>query len=191
MSISNHIVALQDMLDEWRQLGSKLLPNGVELIGQLGSEDSWMHAVYPSLLLEDVGDLEADLGRSLPNGYRTFLKGCGGLICFGGLFTLYPYRGVGPLDSSLSTAGEGLVRVNQLLSGASWMPSDAIAIATNALDGSVQVVGMGDNPEEVVRCDPRDGDVIERHEHVFACVSDRLTRSDRRFFPDLCDVSPT
>jgi len=184
MSITESIVGFQDRLDEWRQLGSRHLQSGVELIGGCDEDgDPWLHAVYPALSKVEVGQLEIDLGRRLPATYRSFLLGCGGLSCFAGLFMVHPYR---KLEKSLAVGAvtDSVLRLNQLLSGAEWMTSSAIAFASNALDGSVQVLGMGRTPAEVLRCDVRTGEVVERHEHIFACVDDRLSKCDRNYLSD-------
>ena len=72
----------------------------------------------------------------------------------------------------------GLVEVNHAIDMFGWRRRDAVVFAVNGWDGSVHVAGMGDTPNEVVRCDRVTGRVIERHADVFACVEARLYRLD-------------
>ena len=54
------IVNIQDFLDRWRQMGSRKLTSGTELIGEVPTEDGelWMHAIYPKLPLASLEKLQ-------------------------------------------------------------------------------------------------------------------------------------
>jgi hypothetical protein len=173
-SNTEHIVRIHDLFEEWRQLGSLRLPNGVELIGRVPDDGVWMHAVFPPLDAQAIGALQRDVGVPLAPSLRVFYRCCGGLSLFRGMFELHG-RFRGPTQSSVP---KDVVRLNHLLDVQGWKPPGAVAFAQNCWDMSVHVAGMTANRDEVVRCDWRTGAVIETHANVFACIDDRLHRID-------------
>lgn len=180
MNALQHIVRIQDLLEGWRALGSLRLRNGVELIGRVPDEDSgvWMHVVFPGLRGERMQQLEHELGTSLPRSLRAFYECCGGMNLFFGAFTLRGLRRPGFGLGSGALQPEDIVALNHELDAQGWKPRGAVAFAENALDLSVHLVGMGDAPAQVVRCERSTGRVLERHDDVFACVDARLYRLD-------------
>lgn len=180
MNALQHIMRIQDLFEGWRALGSLRLRNGVELIGRVPDEDSamWMHVVFPGLHGERLLQLEHELGTSLPRSLRAFYECCGGMSLFFGAFTLRGLRRPGFGLGSGALQPEDIVALNHELDAQGWKPRGAVAFAENALDLSVHLVGMGDAPAQVVRCERSSGRVLERHEDVFACVDARLYRLD-------------
>ena len=180
MNALQHIVRIQDLLEDWRALGSLRLRNGVELIGRVPDEDAsvWMHVVFPRLRGELLAHLERQLGTPLPQSLRAFYGCCGGMSLFLGAFTLRGLRRPGFGLGSGALQPEDIVSLNHELDGQGWTPRGAVAFAENALDLSVHLVGMGETPAQVVRCERSTGKVLERHDDVFACVDARLYRLD-------------
>lgn len=180
MNALQHIVRIQDLLEDWRSLGSLRLRNGVELIGRVPDEDGavWMHVVFPGLRGERLRRLEHELGATLPRSLRAFYECCGGMSLFFGAFRLRGLRRPGFGLGSGALQPEDIVALNHELDALGWKPRQAVAFAENALDQTVHLVGMGETSAQIVRCERSTGRVLERHEDVFACVAARLYRLD-------------
>ena len=174
------IASIQDLLGCWRTMGSRRLRSGAELIAEVpdGERDMWMHAVFPGQSAAKLDQLEVALGKPLPKRLRAFYRGCGGMTLFMGAFTLHGIRRPGFRGRDGSLEPECVVELNHLLDMLGWLPDDAVAFACNGWDGSVFVLGMGQNDKEVVRCERSSGAIIERYEDVFSCVDARLYHLD-------------
>ncbi|MCU0863554.1 MAG: SMI1/KNR4 family protein [Planctomycetes bacterium] len=180
MNATQHIVCIQDLLDQWRAMGRQLLRNGVELIGQLPIDDqvAWLHVVFPPLSADGIEVLDRELGVPLPSGLRALLRCCGGMSLFSGAFHLAGRRrpGVAVGDGALQPFD--LVALNHEIDVIGWKPKHAVAFAQNSWDLTVHVTGMAEQPEGVVRCERQTGRIIEQHDDVFACIAARLSRLD-------------
>lgn len=180
MNATQHIVCIQDLLDEWRAMGRQQLRSGAELIAKVPMEDqqAWMHVVFPPLDTGGIERLERDLGTSLPRDLSALLRCCGGMTLFSGAFHLAGRRcpGISTGDDSLQPFD--LVALNHELDVLGWKPKSAVAFAQNSWDLTVHVTGMDRSARDVVRCERTTGRVIEVHEDVFACVAARLSRLD-------------
>ena len=180
MNATQHIVCIQDLLEQWRALGHQLLRNGTELIGQLPLDDhvAWLHVVFPPLDAGGIEALERDLGTALPPSLRTLLRCCGGMSLFSGAFHLAGRRRSGITTGDGALQPFDLIALNHELDVHGWKPKHAVAFAQNSWDLTVHVIGMAGHPEGVVRCERQSGRVIEQHDDVFACIAARLSRLD-------------
>ena len=180
MNATQHIVCIQDLLDEWRAMGRQQLRSGTELIAQVPLDDqvAWMHVVFPPLDTAGIERLERDLGTPLPRDLSALLRCCGGMTLFSGAFHLAGRRrpGISTGDGALQPFD--LVALNHELDVLGWKPKSAVAFAQNSWDLTVHVIGMAGHPEGVVRCERQSGRVIEQHDDVFACIAARLSRLD-------------
>ncbi len=178
---------IQDVFEAWRELGSKMLPNGTELMGRHGQEGDdgveggWMHAVFPRLGAVDLVVLEGLLSTPLSGDLRRFYSACGGMVLFGGLFRIYGLprpRGV------LFENGPGpddIVTLNHELDHCDWKEPGAIAVATNDWDASVYFAGMGETESEIVRVAQATGEVLGRSATIWSLVAEKLYRLDEMF----------
>lgn len=174
------IARIQDLLDEWRALGSRRLGNGVELIGHqlVDDEEVWLHAVHPALTPAAITTIEHRLGSALPPDLRTFFRCVGGIVAFSGLFEVHGLRHPGLLLGERAVQPGCLVTLNHEIDALGWRRGKAVAFAENRWDMSVYVAGQAVRPGEIQRCERATGRVLETHESVFACVAARLTRLD-------------
>jgi hypothetical protein len=177
------ITRIHDVFEAWRDLGSKLLPNGTELIGRNsdGEYDGWMHAVFPRLDSERIDRIAAELGTELPVDLRRFYSACGGMILFGGLFRFFGLPMPRGLVYENGVAVDDVVSLNHQLDSFGWKPRGAIAVASSEWDASVFVAGMGDTPEQIVRVDRATGAELARIKSIWALVADKLYRLDEMF----------
>ncbi|MFK7741908.1 MAG: SMI1/KNR4 family protein [Planctomycetota bacterium] len=180
MSQTLSIAKIQELFDSWREMGSVMLSSGAELIASYpyGDETRWMHALFPGLDTEHLKLLEADLGQSLPRQLRAFLRGCGGLTLFQGMFSLYGLRQQGFVASDAALQPESLVELNRGMQAVGRLEPGWIAFAQNALDSSIYVTSTDNSISEVRRIELGKGEVIERHSDIFACIESRLYRLD-------------
>jgi hypothetical protein len=178
--VTDCIVTIQDLLDKWRELGHEKLPNGTELIGRFPDEETptWTHVVFPGLSPRRIGMLEAKIGGLLPSRLNAFYRLIGGMTLFVGAFRMAGARTPGIRCGIDSLCPDDIVELNHELDVLGWKPRGAVAFATNSWDGSVHLAGMGQAPDEIVRCERVSGRILECHENVFTCVSSRLTRLD-------------
>lgn len=178
---TRHILRIQDLLDGWRALGSRRLPDGVELIARVPdvATETWLHAVFPAATAATLQALERAIGGPVPVDLRTFYRCLGGLSLFAGLFELRGYRvaGVVPGDGALRPSC--VVALNHELDALGWKQDGAVAFAENRWDMSVYVVGGSGGERTVSRCERGSGRVIETHPDVLACVADRLSRLEQ------------
>lgn len=179
-SAISSVVRIQSLFDEWRQLDSKRLNNGTELIAWMPDEESgtWMHVVFHGLSPEQVTELEEQLGCPLPNDLRALYRWCNGMALFTGAFRIYGRRRPGVREYEDALQPDDMALFNHELDVLGWKPAGAVAFAQNGWDLSVHVCGMGATPREVVRCDRASGRILERHANVFECVAQRITRMD-------------
>lgn len=181
MNAIAHIQRIQDLLAEWRTLGSCRLRNGVELIGRMPVDDEhvWMHVVFPGLSVAELDLVERDLRASLGRTLRAFYRCCGGMNLFNDGFRLFGRRLPGVSAGLRSLQPSDIVAFNHEIDTLGWKPQAAVAFAQNSWDQTVHLTNMGDLPEQVVRCDRRTGRVLERHDDVFACIATRLFKLDQ------------
>ncbi|MDO8348917.1 MAG: hypothetical protein Q7T30_01685, partial [Planctomycetota bacterium] len=87
-SAISSVVKIQSLFDRWRQLDSKRLGNGTELIGWMPSDESgtWMHCVFHGLAPDRIDDLERQLVSPLQNDLRALYRWCNGMTLFTGAF---------------------------------------------------------------------------------------------------------
>lgn len=180
MSKIESIISIQDLFDRWRELGSLKLDSGVEFVAELpdGEEPRWMHVIFPGLSSEAVHEMVAMLDRPVPASLRAFYRGCGGMTLFSGAFTFYGRRQRGFVRGDAGLEPEDLVAFQREVAALPWVGPDAVAFASNGWDGSIYLVGMGETPDEVVRCERATGEITERHLDVFACAEARLYHLD-------------
>ncbi|MGE3173668.1 MAG: SMI1/KNR4 family protein [Planctomycetota bacterium] len=177
------ITRIQDVFDAWRELGSRRLRDGTELIARQvdGEVEGWLHAVFPRLRPEQLERLEAELGGPLPRDLRTFYNTCGGMILFGGVFRVYGLPRCRGMLLEQGVVVDDIVSLNHDLGAVDWKPPHAVAFARSEWDASLYVLGMGDTDSEVVRVNRADGEELERIPDVWRLVADKLYRLDDLF----------
>lgn len=86
-------LAIRDKLREDSALGSRVLSNGVELIGHVPevAPEAYRHILYPGLDEAGIRVLEEQLGQKIPVDYAEFLRCSNGLHAYLG-FSLYGLR---------------------------------------------------------------------------------------------------
>lgn len=180
MRATESIVRIQDLIAGWRATGYQQLSNGTELYGCVPDDDHdrWLHVVFRGMRQAQLESVERSLGCAVPSLLRSFYRGCGGMSLFGGAFTVAGHCPVGFATGEHALRPMAIVELNHAVDMFGWRGRDAVAFAVNGWDGSVHVAGMGNTPNEVVRCDRVTGRVMERHADVFACVEARLYRLD-------------
>ena len=182
MTVLEAIAKIHDVFSTWRELGTKKLSNGTELIGHqcVDGEDLWMHAVFPKLGIEAVATLESELGTGLPVDLRTFYRTCGGMVLFGGVFrVLGAVRRRGAISEN-GPEVDDIVEFNRGLQGQDWMVPGAVAFAVNLWDSTIYVSGLAKGTE-VVRVDRASGEILERSPDVWSVIADKLYRLDELF----------
>ena len=172
MSCTDSILTIQDLLTEWRQLGSHTDGDGIERIAQV-AEDSWLHTALAGVDEGAIAACEQALGVQLPRRLRGLYRCLGGLDLFDGLFRLH-----GPDTVASRRLGLDLSTFASSQGSPGWMPPGAAPFAVNAWDGSLHLCGMGRSPEEIVRCEPETGEVLERYVDALHCVGARLSKLD-------------
>ena len=172
------IAKVKDLFDRWRQTGSLTLASGVELIGQVATDDGhvWQHAVHPGLPVALLDELEARLGMPLPRDLRAVYRRIGGMTLFHGAFRLFGYRRAGLSADDGGVQPDDLLRLDHELDVLGWKPRRALAVAENGLDLSVHVMGMANDAHTVLRCERTTGRVLEEHSDLWTCLADRLGR---------------
>lgn len=178
------IARIQNLFDTWRQLGSRKLPNGTELIARSNDdgEEHWLHVIYPGLSVNELTAFEHRLRMKLPRDLRAFYRRTAGMSLWGGAFTVYGHRAHDHPKHGDARPADAL-RLNHELEVIGWKPANAFAFAENAWDMSVHVVGMAHNPAIAQRRDRISGLVLEEHPNVWSCIAARLYRIDQLMMP--------
>lgn len=185
-TLSSNILTLQELLAQWRDLGTVSLPDGRELIGELDC-GHWMHTVWPGVSDEELEQAATRLDRPLPTRLRVLWSRIGGLSLFSGGFQLaVPGHASGlPLRAIFSGDTDA----------PEWLEAGSCVLACNAWDGSLHVLEA--SGEEITRRDPDEGLVIDRHSDALAMVAHRLSRIDELQLAAACtahaseDAPPT
>ncbi|MFO1077272.1 MAG: hypothetical protein U1E73_06045 [Planctomycetota bacterium] len=174
------IARIHALLDDWRELGSRTLPDGVELMGCQENDcaENWLHVVHPGLSTQALNAFERRLRLRLPRDLRALYRRSSGMTLWGGAFIVYGYHDKSPLHTQTGFRPGDALRLNHELEVLGWKPANAFAFAENAWDMTVHVVGMAHNPTVVQRCDRVTGAVLEEHKSVWTCIADRLSRID-------------
>lgn len=182
-SLLESISRIQDVFEGWRQLGTKTLHDGTELIGRQfeGDDEGWMHAMFPRLSAHELAVLEQLLATRLPATLRRFYSSCGGMTLFGGVFRIHGLRQPRGVLLEQGTRVDDIVQLNHELDQAGWKPEGAVAFGCSEWDATVYVAGMGDNDDEIVRATRATGDVLERIADIWTLVADKLYRLDDLF----------
>lgn len=176
------ILRIQELFERWRQLGSKRLASGTELIGAIpnGDEVAWMHVIHPGLSIAEIEALEVKLKQRLPRDLRAFYRWSRGLDLFQGACRIHGAAPRGFHESSAPVPSD-LLELNHELEVLGWRPKKAVAFAVNAWDQSVHLFGMTGNSREVARCQRATGEVMEVHATLWECLISRLYRLDQLF----------
>lgn len=171
---------IQDVFDGWRELGSRRLADGTELLVRqpVDGEECWMHAVFPRLDAARLDEMAGLLGRPLPASLRRFYGACGGMVLFGGLFRVFGLPRHRGLLCAQGPVVDDIVAANHLLDSVGALPAAAIAVARNDWDGSIHLAGVGDDADEIVRVDRSTGEVIGRASSMWELVADKLYGHD-------------
>lgn len=179
-SARESITRIQDVFESWRELGSKRLRDGTELIGRQteGDEDCWMHAVFRRLEPWQISQVEALVGRRLPADLRRFYSSCGGMMLFGGLFRMFGLPRRRGLIVEHGVNVDDIVALNHELDHCTWQPEGAVAFATNEWDASVYLAGAGATDEQILRVARATGEERERIDDIWQLVADQLYRLD-------------
>ncbi|MGK0155930.1 MAG: hypothetical protein ACI9SE_002897 [Neolewinella sp.] len=180
MSKIKNIARIQDVLAGWRTMGSQRLSNGVELLACFPDVDGerWMHTVFPGLSMEALTVMERQIGVVIPAGLRSYYRRCGGMLLFCGLFTMHGQPVTGYSAGNHGQMPADLVTFNREVACLPWARPDMFAFASHACDNSIFVAGMGSTDDEILRCNRRDGAVLQRHPDVFECIDVRLHHLD-------------
>lgn len=176
------IAKVQNLFEEWRKLGSRKLPSGIELITAVpdGDRHIWLHALYPGLSTTELTQMQAELNLQLPGELRAFYRRTAGMSLWNGAFRLYGYRPRGFGLIGESRYADDALRLNHELDVLGWKPPGTFAFAENGWDMSVHIVGMADEREGLVwRCNRLTGEVLETHPSVWICIASRLNRIDK------------
>lgn len=183
MSATLSILRIQRMFDLWRELGCERLANNVELVAAIPTEEgealSYMHVIFPGMVEADLKELEARLGHDLPSSLRLFYGGCGGLTLFSGGFLMHGLRRDGFATGDDAYQPDDIVLRQHMVARFGWKPEQAVAFASNCWDNSVNVIGMSEQINEVLRCELHTGRVLQRYPSVFECIDDRLHNIDQ------------
>lgn len=174
------ITKIQEVFDAWRELGSKKLKNGTELIARQGDskQPCWMHAVFPRLTTAEIDHLESLLGTRMPTELRRFYSACGGMVLFGGLFRFYGLPNPRGVISEYGIGPDDIVSRNHELDHCDWKAGSSFAIAASEWDASVYMVGMTSGDREIVRVARGTGQVLDRIDGLWNLVADKLYRLD-------------
>ncbi len=177
------ISRIQDTFECWRQLGSKTLRDGTELIGRQYEDDdeAWMHALFLRLTGHEIAAMEQLLEMPLPKSLRRFYSSCGGMTLFGGVFRIHGLRQPRGVLLEQGARVEDLVQLNHELDQAGWKPAGAVAFGVSEWDATAYVAGMGRTEDEVVRVARATGDVLEYVDDIWTLVADKLYRLDELF----------
>lgn len=179
MNLLDSISGIHECFDRWRDLGSRELPGGGELIARFESEpgeETFLHVLHGGMSDPELVRMERQLGIALPRWLRCFYRRYGGMHLWGGAFVVHglpsdglrwPPKGPSPAD---------IVQLNRLVGLQPWFPSDHLAFAQNGLDLSVHVASLAG--DEILRCEYRTGLVMEVHRDLFECIDSRLHRMD-------------
>jgi hypothetical protein len=180
MSNIASICNIQDLLDRWRTLGSLKLRNGVELLAKIPDSESssWMHAVFPGMSAAVLKKVVTTIEGEMPASLRAFYRGCGGMSLFGDLFTVYGAPRTHFVIGDDAFAAADIIEFNRHTAALPWAVPHMVAFASSAWDGSIYVAGLGATPDEVVRCERKTGQVLQRHTNVFTCIEARLYHLD-------------
>lgn len=175
------IAKIQSVLEKWRSMGSRVLPNGTELLGQIPDprQERWLHTIYPGLAVAELNALEHRLSAPLSRDLRTFYRRMAGLSLWTGAFRVFGYNPAFSGQVETNRYPTDALRLNHELDVLGWKPAGSFAFAENAWDMSVHLVGVTEDPRIVHRCDRASGDVIETHSCVWRCVVDRLMKIDQ------------
>lgn len=174
------IARIKDIFDHWREMGSRRLRSGTELIGEIPDceEHAWLHVVHPGLSLALIDELEAKLQTALPRDLRALYRRYGGLSFFQGAFRLFGFRPPDARFTDDDLQPDDVLRLNQELDTLGWKPKTALAVAENGWDMSVHLLGMTEDPHKVHRCERQTGRILEEHPNIWVCVAARLYKLD-------------
>lgn len=175
------IVRIQDVFERWRQLGSRRLASGTELIGRIPSddEDVWMHALYGPLSVPQIEALEQRLRQRLPRDLRALYRITRGMSLFQGAFRLFGWREPGIRVADQGLQPDDLLELNHELDVLGWKPKHAIAFAENAWDQTVHLFGMTSRSRQVARCQRATGEILELHSTLWECLVAKLYKLDQ------------
>ncbi|MBM4062566.1 MAG: SMI1/KNR4 family protein [Planctomycetes bacterium] len=181
MAETQSIAKIQDTFDRWRQMGSRKLRSGTELIGLVPDQETelWLHVIHAGLPLAQIDQLERAMQTSLPRDLRALYRVTRGLSLFHGAFNLHGRRapGFGTADCALQP--EDILELNHGLDVLGWKPPGAVAFAANAWDQSVHLFGMTEQPRQVARCHRGTGEILELDGTIWECLVRKLYRLDR------------
>jgi hypothetical protein len=175
------IATIQELLQEWRSLGSEHAANGVELIAWSGS--SWLHTLLPGATVEAIAGCERQLGLRMAPRLRALYRCVGGMSLFDGLLQLHAVTSV---DAAIAagSAISNLVPFDRQIAQYGWKPASVVAFAENCYDDSVYCSNMGRTPNEIVRCARTTGHITERHSDALTFLAHRLSRLDELCLQD-------
>jgi hypothetical protein len=94
MMPSDYLERVQRTLSGFRQLGERTLSDGTMLIGHVPhvAPEAWLHAQFPPLREDQLREVEAAVGRSIPPGFAAFLLEMNGLSLFSDALSIYGLR---------------------------------------------------------------------------------------------------
>jgi hypothetical protein len=75
-------------------LGERWLPNGALLLGHVPhiAPEAYLHSIFPGLDADGIGQLEAEIGRKLPESLKDFYGRCNGIHLFCGSLSIFGLR---------------------------------------------------------------------------------------------------
>lgn len=175
------IVRIQDVFDRWRQMGTRRLGSGTELIGRMPDSETelWMHAIYPGLTVPEIELLEVRMQRRLPRDLRALYRISRGMSLFQGAFRLLGRREPGFSSTEQSLQPDDILELNHELDVLGWKPKNAVAFAVNAWDQSVHLFGMTQQQRQIARCDRATGTILELNTTLWDCLVAKLYKLDQ------------
>lgn len=141
----NEWKAVLEVLELWSPLGEQLAGTGARLIGHVPhvAPLAYFHEIYPGLTEKEFAELEARVGRRIPESYGSFLRLSNGANLFSDALSLDGLRNSYARTPDASRLPYALETANthERPQGA---PEDAVFIGSYNFDGSRLWLRPGD-----------------------------------------------
>lgn len=170
-------VEFRAVLDRWRELGSRVLSNGAELICPVPhvAPEAWFHCVYPPLAETDVQVLEADLGCRLPPDLKALYRCSNGLNVFSDAVRVYGHRRNYKRSGDDAWQPYEIRDSNSRSAPAGWQRGDYLIVGGYKQDGSHLLYPNTEQPS-VARVDRATGQVMARWPSLWSWLKEEVGR---------------
>ena len=160
-------------------LGTRTAGTGARLVGHVPhvAPEAYLHVVYPALPSSEIPPLESEVGRPLPESYRSFLETMNGLSLFSGSLSIYGRRAISVRSGDAVWQPFSVVTPNTYERPRS-LAADAVVIGGYRRDGSlIYVRGSG----EVIRCQREDPRPLNRWPEFPGMLAEEAVRLSAYF----------